>query len=302
MTTRLFKEGPIGRAGFGFNAASAGGEDKFWKAIDIFHSHLQPIVDKDGAVVTYRIVNQTLLIDAITVPDRTPDQVEEIFAPMISALADVGLSKHKIDFTTDQADSYYEHWLKTVEPELKDGPSSHLVSGRFVSQEDMRTNAHAIGQAIREATANGHFGFVCNALNAQKNIVAPVSENAVQPYWRDALLSCIIASVWDWSIPFQDMAGRQEEMTNRVDPLMKKVTPGSGVYMNEANVLEPDWQKEFYGSNYARLKEIKEKWDPEGLLYGATSVGCEASHIDSEGRLCKNGAGHQPLPDEHSEL
>ncbi|KAL5322954.1 hypothetical protein ACEPPN_007479 [Leptodophora sp. 'Broadleaf-Isolate-01'] len=293
LTTRLFKEGPVGGASFTFNATTAGGEDAFWKAVDVFHSHLQPIVDSHGIIVTYRLTHPpTLLIHAITAPDRTADQVEQILTPMTSALAELGLTKDKIGFTTDQTDSYYNHWMTTVEPELKESPSSHLVSGRFISRKDMRTNAHGIGQAIREATANGHFGFVCNAINAQKNIAPPVSENAVQPYWREALLSCIIASVWDWSIPFADMAGRQEEMTKVVDPLMKSITPGSGAYLNEANVLEPDWQKEFYGSNYARLKKIKEKWDPKGLLYGATSVGSESSHIDAEGRLCKNEQRH----------
>ena len=37
-------------------------------------------------------------------------------------------------------------------------------------------------------------------------------------------------------------------------------------YMNEADVLEDDWQQAFYGSNYGRLLDIKRAYDPSGIF------------------------------------
>lgn len=65
------------------------------------------------------------------------------------------------------------------------------------------------------------------------------------------------------------------------------VVVGDSAYMNEANFREPEWQKVFYGENYARLLKVKRKYDPEGLLYAVTGVGSEGWAVRSDGRLCK---------------
>ena len=83
-----------------------------------------------------------------------------------------------------------------------------------------------------------------------------------------------------------------------MDP-WRKVTPssvGGGVYLNEADIQEPNWQDDFYGpANYPRLLAIKRKWDPRDLFYATTAVGSESwENRDGEqgiqtqnGRLCR---------------
>merc|ERR1719461_1251828 len=57
---------------------------------------------------------------------------------------------------------------------------------------------------------------------------------------------------------------------------LRKSTPGAGTYFNEADYFEPNWQDTFWGAkNYARLLEIKKKWDPNGLFYCHHCVGSE---------------------------
>lgn len=73
------------------------------------------------------------------------------------------------------------------------------------------------------------------------------------------------------------------------------VSEGGGTYLNEASVMEPDWQESFYGGYYERLSEIKRKWDPEDVFYATTAVGSERWEVrDGEqgvqtqnGRLCR---------------
>lgn len=91
-------------------------------------------------------------------------------------------------------------------------------------------------------------------------------------------------------MPWEHMLEKQEYLTTVVDPALKAATPGSGTYLNEANFQEVDWQTTFYGTNYARLKSIKAKYDPNDLLYGLTAVGSEAWEADSDGRLCRTHA------------
>ena len=55
----------------------------------------------------------------------------------------------------------------------------------------------------------------------------------------------------------------------------------------QADSDEPNWQHAFFGKNYPRLLTIKDKWDPEQILYGATAVGGDRWAEDENGRLCR---------------
>ena len=51
-----------------------------------------------------------------------------------------------------------------------------------------------------------------------------------------------------------------------MDPL-RAVTPNSGAYWNEADIMEPNWEETFWGKdNYQRLKGIKNRYDPNGMF------------------------------------
>ena len=49
--------------------------------------------------------------------------------------------------------------------------------------------------------------------------------------------------------------------------------------------FEPDWQKSFWGSNYPRLREIKDKYDPDGLFFVHHGVGSEDWSADGFEKL-----------------
>jgi FAD/FMN-containing dehydrogenase len=57
--------------------------------------------------------------------------------------------------------------------------------------------------------------------------------------------------------------------------LVRDATPGAGSYVNETDYFEPNWQREFWGTNYERLLEVKRKYDPEGLFRCHHCVGSE---------------------------
>lgn len=53
-------------------------------------------------------------------------------------------------------------------------------------------------------------------------------------------------------------------------------------------MYEPNWQQAYWGSNYARLLKIRQKYDPEGVFYTQTTPGTESwDVIDYGTKLCK---------------
>ena len=79
-------------------------------------------------------------------------------------------------------------------------------------------------------------------------------------------------------------------MTDTLLPRLEQLTPNGGVYLNEADFRQPDFQTSFYGGNYQKLLAIKNKYDPNDLFYALTGVGSERWTQAADGRLCKAGS------------
>lgn len=45
--------------------------------------------------------------------------------------------------------------------------------------------------------------------------------------------------------------------------------------MNEADPTNPDWRDDYFGENYPRLLELKQKWDPHDIFWCKPCVGNE---------------------------
>ena len=77
---------------------------------------------------------------------------------------------------------------------------------------------------------------------------------------------------------------------------LRSLTPEGGAYVNEADVLEPDWQQSFWGDKYHSLLKVKRKRDPWDLFWARKMVGSERWEIEADdevpsqnGPLCRTG-------------
>jgi hypothetical protein len=66
--------------------------------------------------------------------------------------------------------------------------------------------------------------------------------------------------------------------------IIKDIAPNAGSYANEASYFQENWQEEFWGDNYDKLFDIKNKYDPNGLFFCHQCVGSE---IWSDDGMCK---------------
>ncbi len=57
--------------------------------------------------------------------------------------------------------------------------------------------------------------------------------------------------------------------------IIRKLTPDSGSYANEADYFEPNWQQSFWGPNYSKLLDIKRKYDPDNFFTCHHCIGSE---------------------------
>ena len=86
-----------------------------------------------------------------------------------------------------------------------------------------------------------------------------------------------VSAIWNESTTPSKVEEIKQKLTNQWVPKLAALTkePDSGTYSNEADVREPNFQQTFFGPNYARLKEVKTKYDPGSLFIVAAGVGSE---------------------------
>jgi FAD/FMN-containing dehydrogenase len=66
---------------------------------------------------------------------------------------------------------------------------------------------------------------------------------------------------------------------------LRKLVPNHGSYVSESNYFEADWRGAFWGANYPRLRQVKDKVDPDGLFFVHHGVGSEDWSPDGFTRL-----------------
>jgi FAD/FMN-containing dehydrogenase len=66
---------------------------------------------------------------------------------------------------------------------------------------------------------------------------------------------------------------------------IRKLLPRIGSYVWETDFFQANWQDAFWGENYARLSEVKAKYDPEGLFFLHHGVGSESWSADGFARV-----------------
>ncbi|CAE6465185.1 unnamed protein product, partial [Rhizoctonia solani] len=90
-------------------------------------------------------------------------------------------------------------------------------------------------------------------------------KTSVAPAWRGAVWHAMASARWSYDAGPDAAKAAYVKVNSAMNPL-RALTPGGGAYQNEADVYEPNTSESFWGSNYAALYAIKQKYDPDGLL------------------------------------
>ena len=75
--------------------------------------------------------------------------------------------------------------------------------------------------------------------------------------------------------PDMAQARRNAGSIAKAAAVLKALSPQSGSYISETDFFRGDWREAFWGAHYARLKTIKDRYDPEGFFFVHHGVGSE---------------------------
>ena len=284
LTAKAHSDGIVGGASFAMSMA-ASTESTFWSAVESFFTSLPAIVDAGGMAMFYLI--DSIFSITLTIPDVDNSTFKSLLGPFTSSLGTTMYSLNITSFAT-----YYEHVESYFGP-LPYGsiPAAQLTGGRLIPRSVVQNDISTLMSAIKKITALPGFNFAGTAHNVSHGVANNEPDcNAVLPAWRTALLSLAIPAFWNFTAPLEENDAREQTMREVVDLLLKSIGgegKETGVYMNEADFEQEDWKNAFYGANYRKLLEVKEKYDPQGLFWVRTGVGSDAWVEDGEGRLCR---------------
>lgn len=174
---------------------------------------------------------------------------------------------------------FYEEFItkNSAAPTTAMAAASRLVSRRAMSSKDGQA---AIMDFFRDLATHNDTIYV--PVDVPTNFRGHVANStSVTPAWYESTWHITSGS----NIPYDaDFSQRKQaiDRPNYLTEVLKRISPETGSYMNEANPFTPDWQEAWWGQeNYAALLAIKEKYDPNRLLLCWRCVGWRESDVPS---------------------
>jgi FAD/FMN-containing dehydrogenase len=124
--------------------------------------------------------------------------------------------------------------------------------------------------------------------------IAATKDTATNPAVIEAFALAIIAdgempAYPGFPRPAMDLAAAHKDarMIDLATAELRKIAPDAGSYVSESNYFNPRWQQAFWGPNYAKLRAVKERYDPAGLFFVHHGVGSEDWSADGFMRIAR---------------
>jgi len=165
--------------------------------------------------------------------------------------------------------NYESAWLPQAL--LSDGTRDRLVDALFAASRKWSLQLH----------------FNKGLAGAPPEAIAAARDTAMNPAVVDAFALAIVSASSAPSVA--GVAGHEPDLARaRTEAAavsacvaeLAKVAPDSGAYLSESSYFQKDWPIAYWGSNYGRLRVVKQKYDPEGLFFIHNGVGSDEWSAD----------------------
>ncbi|KAJ5397076.1 hypothetical protein N7509_005189 [Penicillium cosmopolitanum] len=293
VTSRVQPKVGVTVSTFSFSTGTDVSVDAFWAGVRSYIERFPQNADA-GTYAYFWILatgadSFTFLMNPFFAVNHTLAQYNTLVKPWYNDLEDLGIS---ITPNSTYYDNFYDAWMAGFP--LETVASSVMMTGsRLFPRSNWETPSsfNATFDALKETISAG---YSLLAFNMKAELVDGYPSNAANPAFRETLLHAITSTSWDANATNTEIKSKMEDFTNNVLGKWRAVSPDAGAYMSESDILEPNFQQAFYGSNYARLYKLKQRYDPTGLFYAPTGVGSEDWVVksldglpDQNGRLCR---------------
>jgi FAD/FMN-containing dehydrogenase len=170
------------------------------------------------------------------------------------------------------------------------GYDSVWLPASLLEPDRRRVLANALFAASRHKTVQLHFNK--GLAGAPPEALAAARETATNPAAFDAFALAIIADGEGPAYPGLaraaiDLAAARESASaiTLAAAKLREIVPNAGSYVSESNYFNRSWQNAYWGLNYSRLREIKDRYDPDGLFVVHHGVGSEDWSADGFTRI-----------------
>jgi FAD/FMN-containing dehydrogenase len=169
---------------------------------------------------------------------------------------------------------YGSAWLPAAL--LRDGRCEALADALFAASRQWGVSLHV---------NKGLAGAPTEAIAAARN-------TAVNPAVLDAFALAISGAEEQPAYPGVPghepdvtLGRRQRDAVGRAMAALRTMVPDAGSYLAESDYFQADWQRAFWGANHARLQEVKDRYDPDGLFVVHHGIGSERWSDDGFTRI-----------------
>lgn len=270
--------------------------ETFWQGVRAYLEHVPAIADSGSqafASVAPSTSGYTFKISSFVAPNHTVADYDTLMAPFFRKLTNLGIS---VAQNTTFHPSYFGAWQRAF-PKISTpyDPNKPLLStgSRLFPRQNFE-DAALFGDTLATLKRINDMGYSF-IFYAQDNHLRAGVDNAINPAYRASVVFLMVSAKYPARASPAVVNSARDTVTKVLVPMLKKLTPGGGTYMNEADVREEGWQQSFFGGNYARLLELKNLVDPERLFWAKTAVGSEEWYVQDDrglpevqtGRLCR---------------
>ncbi len=164
------------------------------------------------------------------------------------------------------------------------GFESLWLPGSLLEDNSQERLANALFAGSRHTQVELHFNKGLGG--APREAVELARDTATNPAVLDAFALAIVADGGGGypgirgHEPDVETARKSRQRVHRCMNELRALAPIGGSYVSESNFFEKDWQRSYWGSNYARLAAIKKKYDASGLFFVHNGVGSEEWSAD----------------------
>jgi hypothetical protein len=160
----------------------------------------------------------------------------------------------------------------------------------FLAEDQVAALADALFAGSRHWGISLHFNK--GLAGASEADIDAARETAINPAVLDSFALAVIIA--EGPPAYAGLPGGPADLTAararaaavmRAGDEISRVVQRPGAYVSESDFFIGDWQEAFWGSNHARLAEVKRAYDPTGLFFVHHGVGSEEWSADGFTRM-----------------
>jgi hypothetical protein len=234
-----------------------------------------------GTTLIWTITDDYFAIAPATVPGVKASSLDTLLAPTWNKLK---LSQIPFQYAPVNFKTWWEAYVAVSSPQ----PVAYYQLGSRLFPTSVvktdTTNAQLIAAIQSTLKNNGQFV----GLDHDVSKYDPTLVSAI-PAWRNSVKSATVGILYDYS-DYQSNVQASLDIKEKFLTPYEALSPGGGVYLNEGDWRQPNFQQAFYGNNYARILRSlrsKAKYDPRSVFYALIGVGSETWAQQAKRRLCK---------------